>query len=182
MNEVSLYGRRRRGMTLLETMLVISAGAIILSTMLVALHAMYRSHALARNENMAARTVVQFSARFRADAHAARQTTMAVDSQQNAERFEFRISSGDWIRYVVGEQGIERTRESVGNLQHRELFRLPEGSRVTWDNEVDGAPGIAAVVVSYPVGSEDESLAGQRKIRIEAAVGLDAQHAAESAP
>lgn len=129
-----LSRRRRRGMTLVETMVVMTAVAAMLGTCAVMMGLAMRLHAdgLAAFERSG--TLDRLSARFREDVHAARSAAMdgrTLRLTPDADQLiEYRVDEGGGLSRVVVQQGKDAAREP---------YRSPGGAGATFGfREADG--------------------------------------------
>ena len=160
---------QRRGITLVELMVVVTMSGVIFSAAAVCLHSMYRADQRVRQETLHRSAVSRLARQFRTDAHRAVAARQLDDNPADAQGLVFAGPSKRTIEYRVQDSEILRTVKDGEQVRHRDAFRLERGARVAWQID-DGPKPMAAVQIvrASPGGAASNGL----QDRIEAAVGV----------
>lgn len=129
---------RRRGISLIELLAVITTASVILSGLGVCLHGMYRVEQRTR-QRVAQRTAwSQAALLLRSDAHSAGQADLATAPDgQPAGGLTLTLGDGRRVQYGFDGRQLQRTVLRDGQRVHNDAFRLP-GLQVTWTLRRDG--------------------------------------------
>lgn len=130
----------RRGYNLVELLVVISIGSMILGSVAVMLHGMYRADRGARSDLESSVNLDRFAARFRADAHAA----ASAEVKDAALVFKDGAERSVEYKYVSGQ--VERTVRSGNETEHRDSFRLSSDVAVQWNVEKGETAFVSALI------------------------------------
>jgi prepilin-type N-terminal cleavage/methylation domain-containing protein len=115
--------RRRRGYTLIEMLVVLSAASTVLSISAVLVHRTMRMAAQAQAFHTEEATAWRLSAQLRSDAAGA--TTINLSSVDEEVTVTLETSEGSSVIYQLKPQQIERSQELEGGREARDLFVLP---------------------------------------------------------
>jgi|GEM_PF-1828465 len=164
--------RQRRGISLLEILIVISLVSLILSLSSTMLIASFRAHERAVAREDLQRSLGRLALRLRTDAHAAMSADTVPDDAQNGLRLT--MVDGRTISYEAGDGEIVRTVRREDTVEHRDAFPLP-GFSTSFSisaaaDETDS--GLSSVVVEFQSRGEHPTSHAARLLPIEAAVGL----------
>lgn len=160
---------QRRGITLVELMVVVTMSGVIFSAAAVCLHGMYRADQRVRQESLHRSAVSRLARQLRTDAHRAVTARQLDDSPDGDQGLVF---AGPWkrtIEYRVQDSEILRTVKDGDQVLHRDAFRLQRGARVAWQIDDGRIPMAAVQIVRASRGGADAS---DLQDRIEAAVGV----------
>lgn len=161
----------RRAFTLVELSVVIATSSIIMSSLAVSLHLMYRADRGVRDELAASAMLLRLSAQFRNDAHAAH----SIVKQENADddpagdSLIMNLSDGQRIEYYYSAGSVQRVKRRGEERIHRDGFRLQPKARVQLLVRDDRDVQLAAVVISQQRPASEQLPV----YRIEAAIGVD---------
>lgn len=164
--------RHRRGMTLVELAVVIAAASIIMSTVAVSLHRMYRADRSVRDELAESASLMRLSSMFRADAHLAIDAAKsdAAEDGPEVEGLLMRLSGNETIAYTFTNSSIRRTKRRGEEVIHRDAFRLASDVDVELVFRDEQAAQMASIIVTR---RSDTAASARPLYRIDAAVGLD---------
>ena len=162
---------RRRGISLVEMLVVIGLSSLILSLIATCLHGLYRADGRTRLRLEERAAITQLSLRLRADAHAAVHAELLTPSTPDElAGLALIAADGRRIEYRSATRRIERTVSQDGRTIHRDAFRLPL-AQATWELETAmGRSLVAVVLTTSALGSSAAVRAAAE--RLEAAVGL----------
>jgi prepilin-type N-terminal cleavage/methylation domain-containing protein len=155
---------KRRGITLVEMLVVTTVSGVIFSAATVCLHGMYRADQHARQATAHRSAVSRLALQFRTDAHAA-----ATARLLDADGIVFVEPSNQTIEYRSQPGEIVRTVRQEERVVHRDAFRLVQRSDVAWRMQGDARP-IVTIEISRPARSGEGS--PDFADRIEAGVGV----------
>lgn len=134
---------RRRGASLVEMLVVVSLMSIVLGTVVVTLHSMFRADQQTRTAIERQGTTTRLALHVREDVHAARDARLSAADQDSAPSLTLELDDNSSIEYGLGGQGIDRLERRGDQIVHRDTFRLPAVDRVRWEIiELSGQPAV----------------------------------------
>ena len=164
--------RRRRGLSLVEMMVVIAIGSAIIGLVGVCLQGLYRAERRTRQQMTQREALTQLGLRFRSDAHeAARVERTEPAKPGGAVRLVLTAQDGRTVTYQADGGQVERTVERGGQVVHHDAFRLP-GVRVAWELKSAGDQVLAAAVILHAPEPSVATGETDYEERLEARVGL----------
>jgi hypothetical protein len=176
---------------LIELLVVISLISVLLAGVGVTLHILARLNQQLRADLPGAELLGRLSVSFRRDAHEA--TAWSLDrenaksplpprSAQNrpasdqpaSAAYSLRLQRSDQKEVVYQNRGLMIVREEFrdGERTHRETFRFPRASVITWEL-TDKPVNIVTLRIEQPQGRIAGAKDSLRMIRIAAALDLD---------
>ena len=162
---------RRRGHTLVESLVAITLLGSLLGTVTLTLGVMYRADRNLRDAAQQQRALEQFTARFRGDSHQALSASVTKPTEAVAPARELVLkSSGDrTIQYTLGPRRVERVVRHGESIVHRESYGL-DATGAFWQIRDDRKPALISVSFGPPGpgGGQSETDA----VRIDAVVRL----------
>jgi Tfp pilus assembly protein FimT len=172
--------KARRGVTIVEVLIVITVASAVMGVAITLLHLLLRSE---RNHSREIRTTVTLSRLtdlFRQDAHAA--TKLAVTpAGAGAAELKLAETSGPDIAYTANEHVLSRVESAQATIAHRDQFHFPPGSEIRFEH--DESPSRARIVIEM-APRQPQAMPGRpgraargRTFTIEAAVGRDRRFA-----
>jgi prepilin-type N-terminal cleavage/methylation domain-containing protein len=167
--------RPRRGFTLLELIIAMTAVAVILAVTTMLMHFVLEMNAEVRQRTQTVTTVGRLAEQFRSDAHRSiGEPTVAADHRA----IEFHLPGGKVIKWQADARGLTRSAPAAdrgpGGLaaMHEDSYALPSGTTAALELQSQGAARIATIRIDSP-GSRGPSLA------IEALAARDGRMAIE---
>lgn len=158
---------RRRGVSLTETLVVITISGTLLSLFGVSLHSLFRAEQRSRGDHRFEDSLARFSRQFRADAHRAAEVSLAED----AATVRLIDAAGPTVEYAFVPPRITRIVSAAGQPQHHDAFILPHGGNVRFSQTAtDFSPRLTAEIASPIVAGIRETEPATRTI--EAILGL----------
>jgi hypothetical protein len=121
---------------------------VILSTLVLALHTMFRTNRALTEAISDTGQLEQFSVQFRSDAHQAHNAALlpADDDPDTGSRLLLSGQGELTVEYTLGDERIERLVRREQTVEHRETYRLPAGMQAHWDLRQGGVCPVAALV------------------------------------
>jgi hypothetical protein len=177
----------RRGISILELMVVLSASTVVLSLSSVLLQRVMRIHIQSRADLGAERTALRLSEQFRRDVHQAR--AAITDRAELGDNIVLRLTFADDqpVEYSYNSGILERVKSKGGNRLAREEFVFPANSDLTIESP--GAPQRLILTVTTPRSADgDKQHLPARKltiplsVQVEAVVGSDWRFAGTLSP
>lgn len=160
--------RHRNGHTLVEVLAVIAVASAIAGVAVTALHTVLEAEAAAR-QRLETRTAISLLARqFRADAHAATALAPGEPDEAGNPQWQFEVGPEHTIDYRLEDKQLRRTETVAGKVRSREVFVLPEASKVDLES-----PSSETNLATLRILPDTTARAGQRPIRIDACLGMD---------
>lgn len=134
----------RRGVSLVELLVVIFVATVIVGICVTTIHVLLRSE---RDQSRAVRTAVTLSRLtevFREDVHA---TSIAEIVSNDAQPRRLTLSDADdrQIVYSSDEHLLQRIEKSHGAEIHRDTFHFPSGSTIRLEN--DDSPRLVRLII-----------------------------------
>ena len=167
--------KERRGVSLVELLVVMSLGALLLTTSGVVLHRIMHSHGKTRNFLAASRSALRLSDQFRRDVHRAREAT--TDGLPEGVVLRLQLGESRVVEYSHVDDLVRRTQLEGEKTAAREEYSFPRGSQVSVREQssprllglsVTSTPGDAA-------GPPQPGFATAMHLLIEAQVGRDSR-------
>lgn len=158
---------RRRGFTLIEMLLALALTAMTFTTVLVALHGVFRSETNLRAEVRNDLDLSRLAAQFRTDAHEA----TSVHPGEEASLLVFRLAADQSAEYRLTSRRVERLQRRGSQIERQETYAFPKALKPQWQIATEGASPRASLVLE-PDASEAPGPLAPRPVRIDAAVGL----------
>jgi len=129
---------QRRGTSLLETMAVVAVMGVALSILSVSWHLLTRIHRRTDQAIQETRQVERLAFRFRLDMRetvAVQAAAVGTPDQETKEisphqSWDLRLRDGRVVEYRHATGGIERRLKRDEQIEHRDLYRLPDWAEV----------------------------------------------------
>jgi prepilin-type N-terminal cleavage/methylation domain-containing protein len=167
---------KRRGYSLVEMLVVITIASLVLTTVAVALHSLFRVDRDLRQELVQSMALSRISLALRMDAHEAISTTIEPVGEEPRE-IVFAHAEGRSVSYTLDEARIVRRLQQGGQVKHREVYAFPEDTVLTLRMEELESKQVVILEIVHQVGEIEDATDSLRKRRIEAVVALDADYA-----
>jgi prepilin-type N-terminal cleavage/methylation domain-containing protein len=171
--KLSAVARRRRGVTLLETLVVIAVGTVIVGIAVGLLVTLFQIDKKSRQTRDGMRVQTRLADQFRRDARAALDLLSAQNPDEQSQEVEwfFEFPAGQRVRYGIKDRLVERTDLSGQQVVRRESYRLPHGVTAAIILADKQSPAIASLRIHR---RRPEGKSGSfRSFRVEALLGAD---------
>ncbi len=116
----------RRGVSLIEMVVVISMLTVVIGLVGMTFHLLLRSEKLVTQSFVTERTISRLSIQFRDDVHQSETGVLTSGSENDKPTLTLGNTSGYQIRYVVIANGLVRLIETHDQVTARDDFRLPD--------------------------------------------------------
>lgn len=174
--------RARRGWTLIENLVAVSALAVLMTIMATLMIRVIKLDGAERSRVVESAALERLARDLRADARAATgRPEVAVG------RLIMATADGGSVEYVVREgrdRGVLRTVRRGGKDERHESYRRPPGTTARFESGRDGPTPLVALAIDPDPAADPARPADPvyRGYRIEAAVGCDARLSGRPAP
>jgi prepilin-type N-terminal cleavage/methylation domain-containing protein len=118
----------RRGVSLVELLVVMSLSSMLLTTSAVVLHRMMHSHGKTRHFLDASRSALRLAAQFRSDVHRAQEVT--TDNLPPDIVLRLQLGESDVVQYSHVGGLVRRTQLVREEVISREEYAFPAGSQL----------------------------------------------------
>ena len=165
---------RRRGMTLIEVLVVIGSSVVILGLIAGTIRTMARAEHATENHLVQGEVLAQLSESFRSHVHAARPAELI--EQEQGEQLKLALV-GSEVEFRVQEHRVLRVVRSADGSLRQERYSLPPGSTVRFEIDRGHEPTTVTLVVArHPAGAPTGT---PRELRVEAVLGRDHRHSSK---
>jgi type II secretory pathway pseudopilin PulG len=146
---------RRRGFTIIETMVVMTGVATILGICAVTIQLLLRLNSEGQARLNAAGAVERLASQFRADVHACDVAKLATAKAGDAAS-SLRLDTQRTVivTYEARDGRVNRHESDSGKMIRRESYTLGRGRAVHFERRRDGLRWFATIVVSHRVGND----------------------------
>ena len=168
------HARRRRGYTLVESLVALTLLSVTLTTVTLTLHTLYKADRRLRDELDRESELQRLAAQFRTDTHTAETATVGPLTNDGSakNRLDLTLGTGRKVQYSVFPERIERTLHQAETVEHRESYRLPPSASATWQVQENRSPPMVALAVEFRSGDRAGEQAVSSVVRINAALRL----------
>ncbi len=131
---------RRRGISIIEVMVMMTAVAVMLGMCVIILQLAMKLETDGRGRFERATTLSRLARQFRADVHEARKAEILSPDPKQAPVLRIEAGSGRSVDYQVKREGeVARAETANGNFVSRESFQIPQTGAVRMElREIDG--------------------------------------------
>jgi type II secretory pathway pseudopilin PulG len=156
--------RRRRGITIIEVIVVMTGVATLLGLCAVTLQLLLRLNADGQSRRAAASALERLASQFRTDVHAA-DTVQLVEKPDGppakvtnlaAPAASLRLATGSraLVTYEVRAGRVDRVESGTGRPTRHESYALDRGALVRFAHRDDGPRRFLAMIVTTRAGKE----------------------------
>jgi prepilin-type N-terminal cleavage/methylation domain-containing protein len=138
----------RRGFTLVELVVVMTAVAVILTATSVLMHFVLQMDTEVRQRTHTVATVGRLAEQFRRDVHQARGEAVLAGDHHAAE---LHLPGGRIVKWRVDEQRrLIRTEQARGIADREDSFTLPQGTTAGLESQSQGAARVVTIRIESP--------------------------------
>ena len=116
----------RRGVSLIEMVVVISMLTVVIGLVGMTFHLLLRSEKLVTQSFVTERTISRLAIQFRDDVHQSETGVLTGGTENDKPTLTLGNTSGSQIRYLVTADGLVRLLETHDRVTARDDFRLPD--------------------------------------------------------
>jgi Tfp pilus assembly protein PilV len=176
MNAKTSARSARRGITIIEVMIVVTGVAMLLGLCAVSIQVLMKLNADVQGRYSAAVALERLARQLRDDAHASETAQMTVDDKKAGKPAGLRLvfEPNHDVDYASGDGGVVRTETRAGKAVRHEKFALARGAGVKFELRDEGSRRLVALVMTRPAGKSQtepprplEVVALQGKDRLE---------------
>ena len=167
--------KTRRGISLVELVVVLTACSAVLTTSAVLLHRVMHLHGKTRSFLSAQRNALRLSDQFRADVH--RAGTVLENDRPDEAALRLRLLEGQIVEYRHELGVVRRTLSAGDQVVSREDFTFPPESKVAI-RHTDSPPRVVLTITNDPAMDDSpalKSFAAPVNLHAEASLGRDAR-------
>jgi prepilin-type N-terminal cleavage/methylation domain-containing protein len=151
---------QRRGVSLVELLIVISVATVIVGICVTTIHVLLRSE---RDQSRAVRTAVTLSRLtevFRDDVHATSNAEI-VSHEAQPSRLTLSDADGRQIGYSADGHLLQRVETARGAEIHRDTFHFPSGSTMRFER--DESPRLVRMIIDVAAALPHEMPEGRTR-------------------
>ncbi len=183
----------RRGISLVELMLTLSACCVIVTMSAALIHRAMHAQSKSRRFFDGERNAQRLGESFRRDVHAATSAATGAEAGGGDVFVRLEMSGGQTVEYRQAAGRVERTWHVDGSIRAREAFVFPAETRLMADKELPRlvilavAPQGTTAASAAPAKASLDRYATPLSLRVEAVLGrhaalMDAPVTAEQSP
>ncbi len=159
------------GFTLVELLVVMTIFLLLLSSVALALGSLFQAQGNLQDELIEANVMARLAEQLRTDSHLA--TSAEVTNEDEVAVLNLFLPNSATVTYRLQPTRIVRTANSNGDVEHRDIFRLLEGTVCVCVVSA-GSPEFVTLTTSYVPPDLASDVAKPRVHKIEASIGLHA--------
>ena len=167
---------RRRGVSLIELIVVLGIGAVMMGVCVTLLYAVLRTDGVGREHVRHSIVLARLADQFRRDVHAAKTVTGVADGEQ----WKLELPPGRTVTYRLEAGVLARSEQVDGTVQRRESFTLPSGTTASIEIQAEAEPTVVSLMI-VPVAEATGQPAG-RAVQIDAVLARDHRFAGPPEP
>jgi prepilin-type N-terminal cleavage/methylation domain-containing protein len=155
----------RRGYSLIETLAVLTIGAVVVGISVGVLHMLMRTEQTGRDRVPQARVLARLAEQFRSDVAAAVRKTPGTRQGE----WQFALTGDRVVTYRALPGEVRWDERTVGKLVRQESYVLPSGFSAAITVRSETTPAVASLVIA----ENGPPSAADREMRITAVLGKD---------
>ena len=163
----------RRGITIIEVMIVVTGVAMLLGLCAVSIQVLMRLNADVQGRYGAAVALERLARQLRDDSHASETALITVDEKKAGKPASLRLvfEPDHAVVYDLGDGGVARTESRGGKRVRHEKYALARGADARFELRDEGSRRLVVLVTTRPAGkSQAEPL---RPLEVVALQGKD---------
>lgn len=161
--------QRRRGVSLIEVMVVISMGTIFLSLTVGTIHLLMRAQSTAGKALLQTQTLCRLSEQFRRDVHAATAAEVTPAAEDKPAVLKLTLPGERSVTYELDQHQVRCIRQQA-ETTHRDQFSFLAGTKITAQQE-DGL--IRLTLDPSGVAETQQSATWKQPVPVEALLSRD---------
>lgn len=160
--------RRRRGISLIEVLVVITLSSAMVAAAVALLHALLRTRDVAQAGMVQRASIARLADTFRDDVHRATAFQPGEAKDSRAAQWTFGVGAGRAVAYRVEQGELVREVREGNATARREFFVLPKDAKLAVTRRSEGK----ADLIEMSITPEGDS-SGAGACRIEARLGAN---------
>lgn len=175
---------RRSGFTLVEMLAVIAIMSVVLGTVTVTMHTLFRSTQRVRDLVLYRQQIERFTWQLRDDSHQALSAMpgKAGNNNTSATVLELKYAGTRTVQYILAEQHIDRIERHGTQLSHQEHYAITPDLDLGWQLDGDGTSPLVTVQVIAGTGLGRKQAVRSSAIELVTAVNISSPPAAVPLP
>ena len=141
--------QHRRGVSLIEMVVVISMMTVVIGLVGMTFHLLLRSEKLVSQSFVTERTISRLAVQFRDDVHQSETGIITSESESDKTELALGNANGIQIRYVTNADGLVRLIVKDDLVTARDDFRMPD-CQVSISAGPDGESSLRRLVIERP--------------------------------
>ncbi len=150
------FGRSaRRGITIVEVLIVVTGVAMLLGLCAVSIQVLMRLNADVQGRYGAAVALERLARQLRADAHASETAEMTALDEKAGKSAALRLvfEPNHVVAYESGNGGVVRTESRAGKAVRHETYALTRGAGARFELRDEGSHRLVVLVMTRPAGN-----------------------------
>ncbi len=174
-NRSSNHDRRRsrRGITIIEVLIVVSGVSMLLAICAVSIQALLRANSDAQHRYRGAVAIERLARQFREDVHAS--TSLAISGMDktpgSSSGVHIKLDPRHIVFYKAGDGGVIRNESKDAKIIAHQTYTLPSESVIRFEHRAEAGRKLAVLV--YSRGSGKSRIDPPRPVEIVAVQGRD---------
>jgi type II secretory pathway component PulJ len=163
----------RRGITIIEVMIVVTGVAMLLGLCAVSIQVLMRLNTDVQGRYAAAVALERLARQLRADAHATETALVTGDPKKTDKTAALRLvlEPAHEVVYESGDGGVVRTESRAGKRVRHEKYALARGADASFELRDDGLHRLAVFVMTRTAGKSQ--VEPPRPLEVVALLGKD---------
>ena len=170
---VRRYALARRGITLIEVLIVVTGVTMMLGLCAVSIQLLMRLNGDGVSRYGTAVALERLARQMRADAHSSESGQLDVDPKADGKPASLRLTLNPdhMVTYQSQEGAVVRTESAAGKVVRRESYSLPAGGAARFLLREEGPSRLVALVVTRGPGKSQTE--PPRPLEVVAQIGKD---------
>ncbi len=169
--------QQRRGVTLVEMLVVISTMSVIMGLGITTIFLMMRAEGSGAKTLVDSMTYARMANSFRQDVHAAHDVQLVADAADK-HSLSLRMSQTEQVTYQIDDENVVRIAKTNDKVDHLEQFRLPnvKAGFELHPHQTAGEGALIELVLTRrhsAATDQHEAVLPTREYRIKALIGRD---------
>jgi hypothetical protein len=154
--ETPSRGQGRRGISIIEVMIVISGVALLLGLCAISLRILMQLNVDTQARLSESRALEQLAGQFRADVHAATAVLLRAEPKEASARPRLRLQlePDHDVTYRLGDGCVLRDETRSGKMVYHQSYALPRGRAGRFEERTEASHRLVALVMTPKLGKK----------------------------